>query len=375
MRFCKKCVMPDTRPGITFDENGICIACQHAMKKKTVNWDERHKELENLCDKYRRKKRGEYDCIIAVSGGKDSHRQVYTMKEEMGMNPLLVTVEDLFTPTNAARHNIRNIAEAFHLHLIAFKPNPHAGKIISRYMFEKYGRPTWYFDRLLYTLPLYYASIFNLPLLVYGENVSYEYGGLDCEETYSAREQIFNNVAPDIDLNEFRQLGLTDDELIYLTTPNRDLLNKLDPIYLSYFIKWSDQSNYELAKQWGFKDLSGEWTRSNHIDNYSHIDSFGWGLGSWMKYPKFGHTFATDASSRLVRQGLITREEAVKLVEEKDHNLDQRVRDDFCAMTGMTTHEFYEALDKLYNRDIFEKNEFGQWRLKTEYYEKRRKGE
>ena len=374
MKFCKNCVMPDTRPGITFNEDGVCIACQHAAKKKEVDWKQRWQELETLCNKYRRKNEGEYDCIIAVSGGKDSHRQVYTMKEKMNMNPLLVTVEDLFTPTKAAAHNIRNIAEAFHLHLIAFKPNPYAGRIISRYMFEKYGRPTWYFDRLLYTVPLYYAALFKLPLLVYGENVAYEYGGLDCEETYSAREQIFNNVAPSIDFSEFKQLGLTDNDLMYLKTPDREMLDKLDPMYLSYFIKWSDQSNYELAKTVGFKDLSGEWERSNHIDNYSHIDSYGWGLGSWMKYPKFGHTFATDASSRLVRQGLISREKAVALVEQKDHNLDQRVRDDFCAMAGMTTREFYEALDKLYNKELFEKNEFGQWRLKPEFYEKRRQG-
>ena len=375
MRFCKKCVMPDTRPGITFNEEGVCIACEHAALKKEVDWGKRWQELEALCAKYRRKNKGEYDCIVAISGGKDSHRQVYTMKEKMGMNPLLVTVEDLFTPTKAALHNIRNIAEVFHLHLIAFKPNPHAGKIITRYMFEKYGRPSWYFDRLLYTVPLYYASIFKLPLLVYGENISYEYGGLDAKETYSAREQIFNNVAPSIDFEEFHKLGLTDDELIYLKTPSQEMLDKLDPMYLSYFIKWSDQSNYELAKSLGFYDLSGEWVRSNHIDNYSHIDSFGWGLGSWMKYPKYGHTFATDASSRLVRQGLITREEAVKLVEEKDHNLDKRVYEDFCTMTGMTTREFFEALDKLYNREIFAKNEYGQWRLKPEFYEKRRKGE
>lgn len=83
------------------------------MKKKVTDWDKRRNELEILCNKYRRKKEGEYDCIIAVSGGKDSHRQIYTMKEEMGMNPLLVMVEDLFTPTQASLHNIKNIAEHF----------------------------------------------------------------------------------------------------------------------------------------------------------------------------------------------------------------------------------------------------------------------
>ena len=85
MKFCTKCIMPDTRPHITFNKEGICIACQNNEKKKTIDWDERYKELEELCNKYRRKTPGDYDCIIAVSGGKDSHYQVHVMKELMNM--------------------------------------------------------------------------------------------------------------------------------------------------------------------------------------------------------------------------------------------------------------------------------------------------
>lgn len=82
MKFCTKCVMPDTRPGITFNEEGVCIACQHAAHKKEIDWNQRLNELEQLCAKYRRKKEGEYDCIIAVSAGKDSHYQVHVMRKE-----------------------------------------------------------------------------------------------------------------------------------------------------------------------------------------------------------------------------------------------------------------------------------------------------
>lgn len=80
------------------------------------------------------------------------------MKELLGMNPLLITVEDFFTMTEAGKHNLKNISEAFGCNIISFKPNRRAAKIISRYMFEKYGRPLWYVDRLLYTVPLYYAA-------------------------------------------------------------------------------------------------------------------------------------------------------------------------------------------------------------------------
>lgn len=372
MKFCTKCIMPDTRPGITFNEEGVCIACQNNERKKNVDWDARFEELKKLCDKYRRKEPGQYDCIIAVSGGKDSHYQVYVMKELMNMNPLLITVEDFFTMTEAGKHNQKNITEAFGCNLLAFKPNRRAAKTISRYMFEKYGRPLWYVDRLLYTVPLYYAASLNIPLLVYGENVSYEYGGVDDEETYSAREQVFNGVAPGVDIDELVAAGVPKDELAYLEAPSREMLNNLEPIYLSYFVEWNAIKNYEFAKTRGFKDLTHEWDRTNHIENFNQIDSYGYLLNAWMKFPKYGHAYSTDYAARWVRYGMLTREQAVELAEQKDHAIDPKIIEDFCAFTGMTIKEFYDALEKLYNKDLFEKNAFDQWRLKEEFAKERR---
>lgn len=372
MKFCTRCIMPDTRPGITFNKDGVCIACQNNERKRSIDWDARFEELKVLCDKYRRKQPGQYDCIIAVSGGKDSHYQVHVMKELMGMNPLLITVEDFFTMTEAGKHNVQNISEAFGCNPISFKPDRKAAKVISRYMFEKYGRPLWYVDRLLYTVPLYYAAALNIPLLVYGENVSYEYGGVNDKETYSARDQVFNGVAPGIELDELVAAGVDRDELAYLEAPSQELLDRLDPIYLSYFVEWNAVKNYEFAKTRGFKDLTHEWERTNHIENFNQIDSYGYLLNAWMKYPKYGHAYATDYAARWVRYGLLTRDQAVTLAEERDHALDPKIVDDFCAFTGMTLTEFYAALEKLYNRELFEKNSFGQWRLKPENIEARR---
>lgn len=119
MKYCTKCCMPDTRPGITFNEEGVCSACQSYEHRKFVDWDKRWEELKVLCDKYRGMNGPDgYDCIIAVSGGKDSHFQVYVMKVLMGMNPLLVSAEDNFPMTQAGMHNIKNISEAFGCDLI-----------------------------------------------------------------------------------------------------------------------------------------------------------------------------------------------------------------------------------------------------------------
>lgn len=202
MKYCKKCVMPDTRPGITFDSDGVCMPCKNHERKQQVNYEERFEEFKKLCDKYRGCNGDSWDCAIAVSGGKDSHFQTYIMKEVMGMNPILFSVEDNFSMTEAGKHNLRNISEEFGCHLITLKPDLRTQKALMRKTFEQYGKPTWFIDRLIYTYPIHMALKFNTALLVYGENVSYEYGGGDNQEIYSARDILSNGVASDISLEE-----------------------------------------------------------------------------------------------------------------------------------------------------------------------------
>lgn len=366
MKYCKKCVMPDTRPGIKFNEEGICSACQSFEKRKEVDWNQRYKELEELCDKYRGMNGTSYDCAIAVSGGKDSHYQVYLMKEVLKMNPILFSVEDNFEMTEAGKHNLKNISEEFGCNIISLKPDRKAQKKLMKFTFEKYGKPTWFIDRLIYTFPMHMAIKFNTPLLVYGENVSYEYGGSNYEETYSAKNQLSNGVASDIDMNEFLQIeGITEKVLDMTKAPSIEDLNKLDPMYVSYFLPWNSYSNYQFAKKRGFKDLTHEWDRTHHIESFDQIDSRAYLVHSWLKYPKFGHASATDYASRFVRYGLLNREEAIDLVRSHDHNLDPKCVEDFIKFVGYSESEFWNIIDNLYNKDIFEKNAFGEWKLKS----------
>lgn len=366
MKYCTKCVMPDTRPGITFNEQGVCSACQSYERRKLIDWKERWKEFEALCDKYRGMNGDSYDCAIAASGGKDSHYQVYLMKEVMKMNPILFSVEDNFKMTEAGRYNIQNISEEFGCVIISLKPDIKTQKKLMRYTFEKYGKPTWYVDRLIYTYPLLMALKFNTPLLVYGENISYEYGGADYEETYSARGQLNNGVASDIDFKELCTIdGIDIKALTMLEAPNAEDMEKLDPIYISYFTEWNSYANYQFAKSRGFHDLSHEWVRSHHIENYDQVDSRAYLVHPWMKYPKFGHATATDYASRFIRYGLMTREEAVEAVRSHDGNLDSKCVQDFIEFAGYSETEFWSIVDKFYNRDLFEKNKFGEWVLKN----------
>jgi len=370
MRYCKKCVMPDTRPGISFNEEGICSACQSYDRRKNINWEERWKEFEAICDKYRGMNGDGYDCAIAVSGGKDSHYQVHLMKNVMHMNPILFSVEDNFKMTEAGKHNIKNISEEFGCNIISLKPDRRAQKKLMRYMFEKYGKPTWYIDRLIYTYPLMMATRFNTPLLVYGENVSYEYGGADCVETYSAKDILKNGVATGISEEELiNNTGVTSQDLAFTRAPELTDLDRLDPIYISYFVPWNSFYNYELAKKHGFHDLTHEWDRTHHVENFDQIDSPAYLVHSWLKYPKFGHASATDYAARMVRYGIVTREQAQQMVKAHDANLDPRSVREFCEFCGYSETEFWSIIERLYNKELFEKNEFGQWVLKHPVWE------
>lgn len=370
MRYCKICTMPDTRPGITFNEEGICCACTHYANRKNVDWGGRWQELEALCDKYRGcNGSGNYDCAIAVSGGKDSHYQVHIMKEVMHMNPILFSVEDNFPMTEAGMHNIKNISEEFGCPIISYKPNIRAQKILMRAMFEKYGKPTWYVDRFIYTFPLHMALKFNTMLLVYGENVSYEYGGNGDEETYSARSQINNGVAGDFSKEELLGFGVTEEDLAMTEAPAAEDLEKLEPIYLSYFQEWNSVRNYEFAKSRGFRDLTHEWDRTHLAENFDQVDSRAYLVHPWLKYPKFGHAAATDYTARFIRYGLMTREEAKELIKKKEHALDPKCVDDFCEFCGYTRTEFWAIVDRLYNKEIFEKDAMGRWTLKDAIYD------
>lgn len=365
MKYCVRCVMPSTRPGITFNEQGICAACQSYEQRKNINYNMRWRELESLCDKYRGSNGPNgYDCMIAVSGGKDSHFQVYTFKEKLGMNPLLVSVEDNFPLTNAGVHNLKNISEAFGCDIISMKPNIKAQKEITRYAFEKYGKPTYLIDRYIYTYPLHMALKFNTPLLVYGENVAYEYGGAKAKETYSAKDQINNGVASGIDVGELIALGIDKKSLNFFEPPAQEELNKLDPIYLSYFVEWNSFNNYEIAKKNGFHDLTHEWQRTHHIEQFDQIESPAYLVHSWMKYPKFGHASATDYAARMIRYGLLTREEAIPLIKKHDHLLDPRSIREFCNFAGYSEQQFWKIIDSHFNREIFEQKYNGLWALK-----------
>ncbi len=360
MKHCVRCAMPDTRPGTLFNDEGVCQACLNYEKRKEINWGKREEELRKLCDKYRRDD-GYYDCLIPVSGGKDSHYQVYTMKEEMGMNPLLITVGDPFTKSQAGVSNLRNLSDSFGCDHILYTISIPLFKKVTRIAFEEFGAPLKYVETAICTVPFKMAIKLGIPLVVYGES-EYEYGSW--KGTPSINEFISRKFK-EINLDFWLQKGIPLKELNAIIPPSEK--ERLDVMVLSYFKPWSSTRNLEIAKRYGFRDLHHEWQREGYIDNFEQIDSLGYLVHLWLKYPKFGFQRTSDIASRRVREGELSLSEAKKLIMEHDHKLDWKTMDDFINCLGYTPKQFWDIVERFWNRELFEKVD-GVWRLKDHVY-------
>lgn len=342
MEFCSKCGFPDTRPGLIF-RDGVCGACINYAKRETVDWDERKKKLEAIVSPYVGKYK--YDCLIPVSGGKDSYFLVHTMCK-LGLNPLLVTVSDSFTHTKAGIHNLRNLITKYNLNHWQYTIGHDLFKRATRVAFEDTGEALKFVEYAIYTVPVKLAQAFGIPLVIFGENSAYEYGTSDTDDWY-ANAAIRDMIKK---LNEERpwwtSKGITNreiDSIIPLWS-----LGDSNPVvmFMSHFYQWSSTTNLALAKENGFRDLTGEWDRKGTIENFEQIDSMGYMVHLWLKYPKFGFQRVTDIATRRVREGLLTYEKAQKLIQDNDSILDPLALKDFCETLGYKENEFYDIVKK-----------------------------
>ena len=367
MRYCKKCVMPDTRPYISFDDDGICMPCKRYDDRKNVNWDARWKELEALADKHRGRNGNYYDCLITVSGGKDSHYQVHIFKEKLGMNPLCISIDN-FSWTETGRLNYANLGERFGVDIHSLTLNRRVARSMFRKAFEKQLVPCWYWDRAVYAYPLQIAIKLGLPLVIWGENTSYERGGPVKDNIPDALVQLKNDVVKPIPMDEWLDDDIIINDLNPIIYPTMEEIEKagIEARFLSYYIPWSDYGNYEWAIQNGWKTLkdTGEWEREGLPGlHYLQVDTIGYLVHTWFKFIKFGHWALTDYLSLDIREGRMKREEAVKLINEHEYKLDPKMLKDFIDFIGITEDYFWEVVDKFANNDYVEKRD-GVWRLK-----------
>ena len=174
MRYCKKCLYPDTKPQIIFNDEGICSACVNHEKKEIIDWNEKRQEFEEILDKYKSKNKTNYDCIIPVSGGKDSHYQTYVIKKEFGLNPLVINFHP-HDQTELGKKNLENLKK-IGVDCIEFSPNPEVYLKLARFGLKELGDFQWPEHLGIFTIPVQMAVKFNIPLIIWGENPQLEYG-------------------------------------------------------------------------------------------------------------------------------------------------------------------------------------------------------
>ncbi len=361
---CNRCLMPNTRLHTPF-KKGVCQACKNFDTRKEVDWDKRLDDLKEICDRHRSKD-GSWDCFIPVSGGKDSHALVYWIKEVMGMNPLLITTGDPFTTTNAGVKNYYNMGESFNCDQILGTVSPDLARRLIRSAFEEFLDPLRFIEQVLNTIPFKIGSKLGISLSFKGES-PFIYGS-SLEEDKSVLERILKRTVQ-FDVDYWVERGAKKQELNTIMPIPDDELARLKPesYYMSYFVPWSSVSNHDIAKRYGFVDITHEWKREGCVEDFEQIDSMAYLTHLWLKYPKFGFQRSSDIVARRIREGNLSIEEGKQLILKHDHKLDQLALKDFVDFLGMNVKEFWDVVEKFWNPDIFKKDVVS-WQMKVDRF-------
>ncbi|OGX23530.1 MAG: pseudaminic acid biosynthesis protein PseA [Omnitrophica WOR_2 bacterium GWF2_38_59] len=356
MKYCKKCIIPITRPEQVFNEEGVCDACSSAESKHTgIDWDARRSEFEKILERYR----GDgsiYDCIIPVSGGKDSVSQALTMRDEFNMSPLCVN----HLPCDLTEVGWKNLIFLRDLgfDVIHVGANRKAYREMTRIGFFKLGDCCWQEHIGIFTAPVRVAVQYRIPLLIWGENSQFEYGG-----PASKRE---NNYLDRNWLEQFQMLGyrisdvvldginLNDVKTFHYPTDEEMKDVGVTGLFLGYYTKWDSKKNANRA-------ISLGWNRNpdGPVEGaYNDIENLDckWigGLHDYMKFIKFGFGRATDQLCIEIRAGRMSREEAIEnLKNSSEGEVPWKFVPDFLEYLNISKEEFEANLDKFTNRRLF----------------------
>lgn len=358
IKYCQKCIMPNTKPDLSFDKKGICNACRNFKKRKKTDWAARKKELMKILAKYRSKDGKNYDCVIPVSGGKDSHFQTITMLK-MGMNPLCVT-STTDKLSEIGRRNIENL-KSLGVDYIEISDNTTIRRKINRLGLRQIGDISWPEHVSIFTFPIHIAVKFNIPLLIWGENPQDEYGG--------PAGAVKDNILTRRWLEEFggmlglRVSDLLDQEgieernlILYRYPENKELARiGVTGLFLGHYIPWDGYHNALVAQGYGFNTYHK--TIEGSLVNYENLDNYQTGIHDYFKFLKFGFGRATDLACMHIRRGRLTREEGLELVKKLDGKYPwtyleyplEKILDDI----EITLDEFMKICDRFTNKKLF----------------------
>ena len=365
--YCKKCVVSNQRPRITFNENGVCSACLWTEFKRTViDWDKKEKELEKVCDKFRSKD-GSWDVIIPGSGGKDSSYVSYVLKKKYGMHPLTVTWASAL-PTEIGTENLLKFIQSGFDNVLG-TPNGEIHRKLSRLTLEEFGDNFLPFIYGQLNFPSQIAVKYNIPFIMFGEAGDVEYGG--AMDNYNEpklqwdfiEETDMTNLPPDY----WKKYNLTDGQLQFYKAPSLNEIKAkgIEAHYFSYYQDWKPELHYKIASEHlGFKpEPSGrsEGTYTNFASLDDKTDCFHY----YMAFIKFGIGRATSDAAHQIRDEIITRDEGVELVHKYDDEFPKKYLNDSLEYLEMDLEKFHEIINK-FRRKIIWKKENDKWKLRTQ---------
>ena len=364
MKICKKCIQPDTRPDIYFNEDGICGACLWHEEKKKIDWKDREKQLSEIAEWAKKTTKSNYDCVIGVSGGKDSTKQAITTRDRLGLRCLLVNSEPEGI-TEIGRHNIENLKN-LGFDVISIRPNPKIMKKLMVRDFYKYLNPIKITEYSLWSSAYIIADKFDIPLIIQGENAGLTLG-ISLSGLGKDYDALKVNEASTLasGWEEYLEVECTDKRDLYLFHYDRKKLQEkgIRAIWLGYFLReWSYGGNAEFSKKYGF-----QWrppgTDPNSIGTYAlyaQLDSDLVQVNQMLKYIKFGFGQCMDHACYDLRDSRITRDEAIELVRKYDGKCAEHYIVEFCNYIGITLEEFWRVANQ-FRGPMWVKDEQGNW--------------
>ena len=365
VQYCSRCIMPNTRPRVVFDREGVCNACRHAEDKwNTVNWEERKKEFLELIAPYR-SKAGEWDCIVPWSGGKDSSAVAYKLKFEFGINPLLVTFSPQ-VPNEVGNHNREALIQKGFDHLF-FRPNQRVHRHLARRFFIERGNHKVAWDAGVNAIPVQTAVKLNIPLVFYAEHGESEYGGkVLSEESKKMRDftEVIEHQVGDDPRNWIEEEVVLRDMNSYVYPLGQEVEKVgVKALYFAYFFKWSSYENYLYIKDKLDFWLAPGGRTEGTFTNFDSLDDKADNLYYYMQFIKFGFGRAVRDASRMIQNKQLTRDEALAHARKYDHEFPALYFNDMLTYMNLTEKEFYEIVDKHRNLEIW-KQEEGAWKLR-----------
>ena len=359
MKFCNICLYPDTKPGLEFNKSGVCSACTNYEWKQTVNWNERRNELKQILEKYKSKDGSNYDCIIPVSGGKDSTYQTYVIKEEFGLNPLVINFHPL-DQTVIGRDNLENLKK-LGVDCIEFTANPNVYLKMAKFGLIELGDFQWPEHIGIFTIPVQIAVKYKIPLIIWGENPQLEYGGsmkistsaiLDREWNEKHGGYFLDKIKPE----DMTKYGFQLNDLKPYLYPSDEEIRKIGVmgIFLGSYINWNIFEQLKTVKKLGFKE--NDELKEGTYDKWENLDVYFTVFHDYFKFLKYGFGRATDHASIEIRYDRMTREDGLELIKKSEGKIPRKYLKEFLKAAKITEDEFHKICDKFTNKNLFKKD-------------------